>query len=60
MPALNKLEKSLGIVGTRRCPKCDGLMHIKPNAEKRLAPMLPCTASCTACGNWFDCREPNI
>ena len=58
MPALKTREKSLGIVGTRRCPKCGSLMHIKPSAEKKLSPTLPCTATCTGCGDWFDCRQP--
>ena len=60
MPAVKLKGQKLDVVGTRRCPKCNGLMHIKPNAEKKLTPTLPCTAVCTVCGDWFDCREPHI
>jgi len=57
MPTL-KLKKSLGVVGTRRCLKCGGLMYIKSIIGKKQSFGLPCTAQCTNCRDWFDCREP--
>lgn len=53
------LIKNQGVMGTVTCKRCGGVMLVKANAEKRAISMLPCTASCTNCKAWFDCREPS-